>query len=73
MEVLKRALSTRSMAAAAAVKDDPLDASKHLEHIAEEELDDRVTGSSVEAISSFLSGAQVYRVSGLLSVQSHSI
>ena len=59
MEVLQRALSTRSMGTAAAAKEDPLDASKHLEHIAEEQLDDRVTGSSVQAISSFLSSSQV--------------
>lgn len=58
MEVLKKALSTRSLAPAA-TKEDPLDASKHLEHITEEQLDDDVTGSSVEAISSFLSSAQV--------------
>lgn len=56
MEVLHRALSSRAMEAT--TKGD-LDASRHLEHIAEGKLDSDVTGSSVEAISSFLRSAQV--------------
>lgn len=68
MEVLQRALSTRAMATASATKEDPLDASKHIEHIAEEELDDRVTGSSVAAISTFLNSAEVRKVVSLQQV-----
>lgn len=58
MQVLERARSLRAVGTATATKEG-LDASKHLEHITEEQLDTCVTGSSVEAISSFLSSAQV--------------
>lgn len=58
MGVLQRALSKRGLDAAP-TKEDPLDASLHLEHIAEEQLHSDVTGSSAEAISYFLSSTQV--------------
>jgi len=55
MGVLERALSKRvGLSTAAAERADPLDTSKHLEHIADEQLDKDVTASSVAAMTSFL-------------------
>lgn len=55
MCVLERARSMRVGLSAPSTVDraDPLDTSKHLEHIADEHVDDDVTGSSVAAISNF--------------------
>ena len=53
--MLERARSMRVGLSAPSTVDraDPLDTSKHLEHIADEHVDDDVTGSSVAAISNF--------------------
>lgn len=60
MGVLQRALSTRvGLSTAAPEKVDPLDASRHLEHVPDDSLDSNVTGSSVRAMSSFLRSTQV--------------
>lgn len=59
MGLLQRALSKRSGLGVAPKQADPLDASKHLEHIPEDALDSDVTGSSVAAVSTFLASDQV--------------
>lgn len=60
MGVLQRAMSKRiGLSVPAPRNADPLDASKHPEHIQDEALDTSVTGSSVKAMSTFLCSIEV--------------
>ena len=71
MGPLQRAYSQRNTAdAAPKAAADPLDESKHLDHIPEDSLEEDVTGSSHAAISSFLRSSQV-RGYELRSIREH--